>query len=173
MARMLLIFALICFAGWPLAAAAHVNETSGSITALLHVKPDDKPVAGQAAELWFNFDDSKNKFAAPACDCRIVIKQGNRTLVDRPIAAREKQSQQVIRVDYVFPYQAAYDVALMGSSRQTDGFKNLELDYTVVVDRGTIKAASSPYVAWGILGFVGLAALVSAYFIFRELRDKR
>jgi hypothetical protein len=155
----------------PLAASAHVIQTDGSIEALLHINPDDKPLAGQTAGLTFTLTDSGNKFSAQSCDCRIIIKNGSQTLLDRPVTAREARSGRVIWVDYTFPYQSVYDVTLKGAPRQADGFQAFQLDYDDVrVERGTIKAAASPLITWGVVGVGGIALLAAGYSVYRELR---
>src|SRR5689334_16513316 len=69
-----LIFSLFL----PQKVSAHILKYDGSIGAVLHVNPDDDPIAGETTGFFFEFKDKKNKFLPENCDCLVrVTKEGS------------------------------------------------------------------------------------------------
>ncbi|HVX23898.1 MAG TPA: hypothetical protein VG992_00950 [Candidatus Saccharimonadales bacterium] len=113
-------------------AAAHVLKTDNGVSAVLHIPPEDNPVAGQATELEVSFGDIHDAFSLADCHCSVTVQLAGRTLTKTTpqpaLAGATLDSVAVVR----FPNPAVYNVIVAGSSR--DGaFPHFRLVYPVRV----------------------------------------
>jgi hypothetical protein len=125
----------------PTPAKAHVliRDDSKQIGAILHVYPDDDPVAGEYATLLYDIqlpsDMPDNLYAK----LQITEPDGSATI--RPI----KLSNNSGGLNYTFPVQGAYPLKL--SIETTD--KTYTFNYTQRVTRGAAASAlDRPRFAW-------------------------
>ncbi len=88
----------------PVSAKAHVliTDDANKIGAVLHIVPDDDPIAGQSSQL--SFDIQKLKFA----QADLTITGSNDVVARVPITI----DGQFVNADYTFPYQGAYTMTL-------------------------------------------------------------
>jgi hypothetical protein len=145
-------------------------QTDGTIQSLLHLHPNDDPVAGQAAILGFSISDTTDRFSAPACDCRLTIRQNNRVLVQRPTTSEEALSDGVILVHYSFPYQGIYTITLEGKPWRSDEFQTFRLTYDERIERGALRPTSLPLETWFLLGLAAGTSVLAIYAVYRELQ---
>lgn len=120
-------------------AQAHVlvTDQSGAEGAILHINPDDDPVAGQSSVLFF--DAQNNLLNNSVVKLTIENQEGLKEVVDGKI------SGSLATIDYTFPVQGVYKLTFVVSSGQKD--------YTFVQDwrvaRGdTASASGEPHYAW-------------------------
>lgn len=102
---MALIFAAGLGLVFPSAAFAHVliTDTTGTKGAVLHLTPDDDPIAGQPATIYFDVQDLKmNKDTAAL----LIIKanDGSETKIIPTI------SGTLLTASYTFPAQGVYSI---------------------------------------------------------------
>ena len=113
-------------------ASAHVLKQDNGITGVLHIPPEDNPLAGQPTELDVSFDSVGNVFNITHCDCKVVIKNNTTTLQTvalGPIASgAELDAKAVVQ----FPAIGVYDVVI-GGTAQDHSFHKFTLDYVVRV----------------------------------------
>jgi hypothetical protein len=154
--------------GWPLAASAHIVKDDGTIEGLLHISPNDDPVAAQASTLGFSITDASGRFAATACDCRIAVKVDGKQKLGRTVAPSEVLSDGAVLVNYTFPYQGVYTIVLEGKPKQADGFSAFKLTYDVRVAQGPVKP-DPWWTRWGLVALVVGAVGTAGYFVYGEL----
>ncbi len=109
---------------------AHTAETSGEITASLHVDPGDSPVAGEQASLIFLFDDETNRFRTTNCDCTVTISfTGSGEKLFTTILPRTGI------VQFTFPEKSVYTVKIEGEPKKGFVFQSFTSSYEIRVDR--------------------------------------
>lgn len=114
--------------------SAHVLEFDNGIGAVLHIEPQDEPIAGQDAGFLFEFQDKNGNFDARACACRLTIMDTqNDQLADMALSASARNAASA---NFVFPKRGTYTLRLSGSSTNQNAFSSFELSYTVRVDKG-------------------------------------
>lgn len=143
-------------------ASAHVliTDTTNMKGAILHIVPDDDPIAGETATLYF---DTQDGLLDEAEVFLTINSDDDKTNV--PINV----SGSLVTADYIFPAQGVYDVVYL--------IKKADAEYTFEqsqrVTRGVLGSAlDEPSYAWaqilGISSGVGLAALAIVAFNRRK-----
>lgn len=162
MSRLLLISGLVaifCIILLPVTTLAHVVESDRGIGAVLHIDPDDDPIAGEVSTFFFDIKDTAGGYRENNCRCRLVIKQDGQTLYDelfnRPGGGT-----------YTFPTRGIYSVAAVGSPLSGNSFQPFNLEYTIRVERGEGIDVSSNRTAQRLPIVVGVIGAILFLFIF-------
>lgn len=152
----------------PAKASAHVffRDKSGTSGAVMHVTPDDDPIAGETAEFYFELEDS-----APSTEeanyLMYVINDGS-----QDVAATRSAGERSVAASYVFPSQGAYTIELHAylgydPANQAAADDPVIFAYDMRVTRGTaVSPLDQPRFAWAEAGLVmsitSLAAVLVA-----------
>jgi len=126
------------------AVSAHVLKTDGSIGAVMHIDPDDDPIAGQPATFFFELKDKQNQFKAADCNCTVTITQNDKQLYSAALFQSGSASDINTPVfSYTFPEKSIYTVILKGVPATAGEFQSFTLTYDVRVDR-QVAGSSAP-----------------------------
>lgn len=127
-----IILLLGCFVVLPQPVAAHVliSDDTKSIGAVLHVVPDDDPIAGQQSNLFFDVQTQKINKA----DTKLTIVN---TTTGQTASVPIKVDASSITADYTFPSQGVYKLSLSVGSDKTYTFNHSQR-----VSRGAIGSVS-------------------------------
>ena len=132
----------------PLNAHQHKVSASGKVGVMIHLNPNDSPVAGKATTTWFMLTRRGGDVISPAnCNCRVVAYDTGKTdnkaksgwIADRlPLSTMSMEGHetghQAVRTTITFPKAGSYWVVLSGKSK--DGsFDPFELKFPVTVRR--------------------------------------
>lgn len=136
MSKKLLLGALLmlaCAVVLPQPASAHVliADSTNSVGAVLHVVPDDDPVAGQESNLFF--DVESQKIDQNSTKLAITDASTGQTSV-----VPTKATGSLVTADYTFPTQGVYKLSLTVGSSKTYVF-----NYSQRVSRGVIGSAQA------------------------------
>lgn len=150
--KLFLTLSSLCIVLFSQTAAAHVliRSDQQNRAALLHIMPDDSPVTGQSADLFFDVQGMKL-----TTDTRATL-----TIDATPVKTTIKQ--QVVSAQYVFPRQGTYHMTLrIAQNGQPDASFSLQQRVT----RGTLGSyADQQLPAWAefgsIFSFIGLVVLI-------------
>ena len=141
-------------------ADAHVLKVDGHMSVLLHVNPDDNPVAGQQTTYFLYFNDDTGTFAASKCICTVTIQSQNQTIAAQPVNAIDATDTEN---SFTFPEPAVYTMRVDGKPKQAGAFQSFGVSFTV---RATGASATIQPFPWllgvGLAGLVGLL-LLGAY----------
>jgi hypothetical protein len=132
----LLLILFLCIQT-PQSVFAHVLKIDGSIGAILHINPEDEPVAGKQSDFFFEFKDKTGKFTPEKCDCSFIVLQNGKTLVTESLfQTNAKPDLQNAIVSFTFPEKDIYIVRVTGKPLSAGTFQAFTLDYTIRVDKG-------------------------------------
>ena len=125
-------------------ASAHVLKTDGSIGAIMHIDPDDDPIAGSPATFFFELKDKDGKFKGADCNCQVAIVQNGQQLYTAPLF----QAGQTVDINtpvfsFTFPEEAVYQVVFTGKPITAGEFQTFTLNYDVRVDRQVAPASAA------------------------------
>ena len=137
-ARVLIgLFLLILSAfSYPQNALAHVLKTDGSVGAVIHVSPEDDPIAGESTDFYFEFKDKTGKFTPENCDCNGSILQGGKEVYSAPLFQNSTNpSLENASFSYTFPEKNIYKVRVSGKPITTGVFESFTLEWDIRVAR--------------------------------------
>lgn len=155
--KKLLLFTclLLVFASSDAAAHVLIKDKTGTKGAILHIRPDDDPVAGEPATLYFdtqNLQDSK---------VSVGIRSTRTGKIDRvaPVA----MDGSLATLQYIFPTQGAYELIFTVSGENTYTFTKYQR-----VTRGvSVDSSTSSIYVWSEMLFiasgVGLIVLLATF----------
>ncbi|HRH31119.1 MAG TPA: hypothetical protein PK950_00435 [Candidatus Paceibacterota bacterium] len=174
------LFVLACaFAAMPLPASAHVLKTDGTMGAILHIDPNDSPVAGEPASIFFDLKDSANIFAVENCVCVVSVLQSGESILEKTVT-------RIAPVTYTFPERSIYTVQFSGTPKAGEGaatFEPFVLSYDIRVD--TVSAADPKQAAiekeaqnffqkhWTHIILFGGAIIFAIFSMIRESLKKK
>jgi hypothetical protein len=116
--------------------SAHVLKSDGTIGAILHVSPDDDPIAGVPTDFFFELKDTENKFRPENCDCIARIIQDGKVTSSQPLfASNPSPSLEDASFTYTLPEKGVYQVQLLGAPKNDNAFERFELSWDIRVDR--------------------------------------
>src|SRR5258706_8999090 len=90
---------------------AHTLKIDGTIGVILHVDPDDAPVAGIESKLFVEIQDKSGRFNVnnpENCDCRLSIVQKDKTIKTLAVTTGGTYNQ----LRYTFPISGVYHVVI-------------------------------------------------------------
>ncbi len=165
--------------------SAHILRSDGSIGAVLHIDPEDDPIAGQQSGFFFEFKDKQNKFTPTNCDCTFSINEQSKEIYSQPLfAGNANPNLENASIFYTFPKKDVYEVAVVGKPIQANAFQPFTLRYDLRVDREVQNGYTSNNIFFSDLEqlnnnlgghlphYVGLAIIVIAFLIFLYI-DRR
>ncbi len=183
-AGLLLLFAIIHTSYFVIPTYAHLLKTDGSIGAVLHIDPDDDPVAGQQAGFFFEFKDKQNKFTPRNCDCTFSITEDGKEIFSQALFANNANpSLDNASLFFTFPERNVYQVKVSGKPNSPNAFQAFTLVYDIRVAKGTNQSSSPIQSAgsnnWLSIHFAHLIAaiIIAVFFVFsmiwQKLKPKR
>jgi hypothetical protein len=122
--------------GMPNKAWAHVTNTDGDISVTIHIDPDDNPVPGEPAKLFFLFSDATKKFQLTNCLCVISISEQGKQLTQMALTDKQTNKPSVwgTSLPYTFPQSGIYHIALIGKPKHALAFQPFKLSWDFRVD---------------------------------------
>ncbi|MFO0702265.1 MAG: hypothetical protein U0514_00045 [Candidatus Andersenbacteria bacterium] len=140
---------------------AHELEESGAAGAVLHVEPNDSPVAEATSTISFVLTNHDDDFSLEDCACTLRVLQGDLQLAELSPATAEKVEHGVFNLGYtyVFPAAGAYVLELAGTRKPNATFEEFLLHYDINAVQPQAAAISSTMV-WLVAGGLVLVVLV-------------
>ena len=131
----LLSLILIIITMSPMTASAHVviNSNSDKSHAIVHVSPDDDPIAGSEAVLFFDIKSELTSNSTHDFDLAISSKYGTQSVLVEEVGARGVRSR------YIFPDQGEYLIRLTAK----DGSNDEIFEFSQQVSRGVSRSHST------------------------------
>lgn len=143
--KLLLSILFVSALFFPSLAFAHLLKSDGNIGAVLHIDPDDDPIAEQQAGLFFEFKDKQGKFSSQNCDCTFSIIEGGKELFSQPLFQNNNNPDLAnASVFYTFPEKNVYQVKITGKPNTPGAFQAFNLSFDVRVDKEAPVTTSVP-----------------------------
>jgi hypothetical protein len=141
---------------FPASASAHVlvkDQTRGT-GAILHLNPDDDPIAGERATLFFDIRDTSIHPESSQARLTITDDQSTTAVVSSELLGSS------VSADYIFPRQGLYQIklAITQGGKTTHIFLHSQRVSRGIIGSGTVNGAP----AWAEIGV--LCTLIAAAF---------
>ncbi|MDB5175970.1 MAG: hypothetical protein JWM81_828 [Candidatus Saccharibacteria bacterium] len=133
-------------------ASAHVviKDDTAKTGVVFHITPDDDPVAGEASQLFFDFEQPADNYSF---GIKIINASGK---VTNSFVTVNKQT---VSTNYIFPEQGLYHIELTAQAKRP-GITSLHYDAHQQVERGAGQKTISNHTAAKVSLLGGMAALV-------------
>ncbi|HSW96448.1 MAG TPA: hypothetical protein VLF89_01345 [Candidatus Saccharimonadales bacterium] len=154
---------------------AHVLVTDKNIGAVLHIDPEDDPVAGQQSGFFFEFKDTTGRFSPENCDCNFFISENEKIIYSQPLFQNNpKPSLTNASIFYTFPKKDVYQLKVVGKPNIPNSFQSFTLVYDIRVDRtadrnNPISENNSPYI-W--ICILVILVCVTSFVVYKKNRKK-
>ncbi len=150
--------------------SAHILATDGSIGAVLHIDPEDDPIAGESATLYFEFKDKNGQFKPEDCTCITLILENGKEVARQNLVNNS--------ISYAFPQKDVYQVKVTGLPDGNGSFQPFTLSYDIRVARESVAQPNNTAVSQqtSVLPAVIIGSILSALgviFTIRQGRRKR
>lgn len=157
-----LLFVIVLFVVFivlilPSKSFAHVLETSGSVGAVIHVSPDDDPIAGRITDFFFDFKDKENKFKPNNCDCWYTITNSSGEEIDRQALFADSKQPSLTNASFsfTFPKKDVYTIKIIGKPLTPKAFEMFELTYNIRVARDLENRSSEQTETGTVTNLIG------------------
>lgn len=131
-----IIFLSISFITFIGPAHAHTLKTNSTVGAVMHISPEDDPIAGEESGFFFEFKDTENKFKPEDCDCTISILQSDVELASEQLFANNANpSLTNASFFYTFPGRDVYKIKITGKPKTPGAFNEFILEFDQRVER--------------------------------------
>lgn len=136
--RKIICFILLHFVVFvvPPLTLAHELVTDGTIGAVLHIEPEDKPILNQQTRFLFEFKDRVNKFDPTQCSCIFRIIQRGKEIYSQPLV-QNKDSSTLWNENafYTFTQPGKFTVEVSGKPQKKNVFQAFTLHYEVQISQ--------------------------------------
>lgn len=133
--KLLLLIILLLFV-FPNSVDAHTLKANSTVGAVMHISPEDDPIAGEESGFFFEFKDTENKFKPEECECIISVYQGDIELISQPLFANNPNpSLTNASFFYTFPGRDVYKIKITGKPKTPGAFNEFSLEYDQRVER--------------------------------------
>ena len=117
-------------------AQAHVLKSDGSVGAVIHVSPEDDPIAREPTDFFFEFKDKSGKFKPEDCDCNGIILQNGKQIYSAPLFQNSTNpSLENASFSFTFPEKDVYKVQASGKPTTPGAFEPFTLTWDIRVSR--------------------------------------
>lgn len=174
MVKLLTILILFGLSGLlPLPVFAHVVKSDGTVGAVIHIDPEDDPVAGGENTIYLEFKDTTGKFNLPDCDCKLTISKDSQEVSSQSFSSTSESEPLSAVIPFVFPEKGIYEVKISGASKTSD-FPNFVFTYDVRVarDNNSTPAPKESWFSEHVIHLIGSFGIV-AFFIGALIAQKR
>lgn len=170
MKNLLLFFLLIIALTFPINAFAHVLVTDNSIGAVIHIDPDDDPIAKEKSTFIFDFKDKTNRLDLSLCSCDFHIVEDGKTIYSQPLS-NDGGNKLSSSVSYTFPKKDIYTVKIIGKPLQSSQFQSFVLSYDVRVSRESNTNSENHSSDAIFISIILLASIcIIGIYIFKKVR---
>ena len=151
-------------------AYAHFLATSGDIGAVLHMDPNDDPIANQPTAFYVEVKQRANQFDPQNCSCTVTLSKGGETVLSQPFSAN---------FSFVFPERNVYHLAVMGKPLTGTPYAPFTLQWDVRVDRSNtdspMQHQQPAWFVWTLTHGLHLLPIIAAggYVVYRTATDKK
>ena len=165
MKKKLLLLLLLLGLMFPTLAHAQLMETDKDITVTFHIDPNDHPLPGKPATLYFQFYDISNKFDLAKCNCVVTVTEHGQQVFSQAVTHNEKKgSDWDTHIPYTFQQKADYQVAVVGEPMVVNAFQPFKTSWGVTVEPGQLPQKpvdhTPLYFMIGIIGIPTVAILL-------------
>lgn len=157
---------------FPAKTFAHVLQANRDVGVIMHIAPDDDPVAGKESEIFLEFKDPNGKFDPKNCDCSILITTNDSNLYYKKIFG-DQNTKQTLLLPFTFPEKGIYNIEITGKPKKKDAFGPFNISFDVRVSRDILENTNyNSYLLYLPLVVSVLFGMIILFFFIKKHNKK-
>lgn len=147
---LLLICTVMAVCLLPASVHAHVliSDDTKKVGAVLHLTPDDDPIAGEPSELFFDIQSNEVSQQTHSFTLKVVAGDGGEAFVPIQVAG------STVSARFAFPSQGAYTISLHAEPLAIGG-RTLQFSHPQRVSRGLVASTqATPSHLWAEVSLI-------------------
>jgi hypothetical protein len=171
-----LLIALLVFTQSVPDIQAHVLETDNTIGSIIHIDPEDDPIVGEPAHLYFDIKDKTDRFSLQACNCTVTIERNGGIMHTQEFTHTQEKNPAF---EYTFPKKGVYEIVLSGTPHDGKSFDSFRHQFTFRVSRTLdITPTDNPYAFLNnahTIHYVGIGIITVVFMgmLIKSIVDKK
>jgi hypothetical protein len=152
---------------------AHFLATDGTIGAVVHVDPNDQPIAGSEAYFFFAFKDKANKFQPQNCKCIFeIVQNGKKIYSQQFLQNNTNPNLNTVSFTYFFPQPDVYEIKIIGRSIKSNAFQPFTLKWNFRVEKQTNEQtktgqeSNKNFFSTHIMGIISISILIICFIAY-------
>ncbi len=176
-----LVLLIAILSSLPFSATAHVTKADGPMKVMVHMDPDDEPIAGQATALHLLFKHSDGLFELENCTCTAqivpykdladVAENADKVVLEPSM--RESSGSRVYSFTHTFPTKGMYAIIVEGTPKDST-FEPFRIVFDKRVERSSSMLTSpSTFSVGHVMMTAGFALLTFLVWVTVRRRLQR
>lgn len=145
-------------------ASAHTLKTDGTISASLHLQPDDDPISSKPTEYVLFLNDSTRRFSFSNCDCTVAVTRDGKTVSTESM---QLNTQHIVGGSITFAQPGAYEIIFEGAPKSSSTFQPFTLRYAEQVAANTDTGRPSTAFVFGMSAIVVSMSIIALFIKIR------
>jgi len=150
-------------------ADGHTLKTDKQFGLILHIDPNEEPVARELSNIKLLFTQMPNNFDPSQGSCIVEIYKSDQLIYQQDVF-KDLQSVDDIHFNFTFPDLGIYKIKVIGKPDQSDSFQSFNFNYDLRVE----KSAKSDLLTnhsniFLLIGGLFLLLLISVIIIYNFL----
>lgn len=172
------LFSLVWLLYVPETTYAHFLATDKNIGVVFHVDPDDDPIPGQSANLYFLFGDKTHRFNLATCHCIVNVTEQGKQIFSQPLITKKTNKPSVwgTSIPFTFPNRDVYSITIQGTPVETNAFQSFTISWDFRVDQHEVLGVSTqashddPTFIYFAIGFLSIPLFlgIGLFFVIRH-----
>jgi hypothetical protein len=156
-------------------ASAHILKQNNGVLSVMHIEPDDKPLADELTTILIDFDTTSGAFHIADCDCKIALTEAGKVIPATALVPAFTGTNFEATSKVTFPKPDVYHLVVSGTSKD-HLFGNFSVSYDIRVPAYSPHHKSNQPVLYLLFGIVGLgfvSIIGNQLYAHRRLPSKR
>lgn len=148
---------------------AHTLDTNNGVGAVMHIEPDDDPIALAKSIFFLEFKDESGKFSFIGCNCEASIYAQGKKIFSQPL---NRFNEMTASFAFTFPEMNVYQLRIEGSPKEKGQFNSFSLSYDIRVARTAKNLPLNIKNDWLGSHVIHIAAILTVFLVIATILIK-
>ncbi len=152
---------------------AHTIEEDETVQALIHISPEDTPIAGERAVIYLGIQSNEKNIDVSLCDCMVRIEKNNQVISHQKLLVNNGEDKPLYNayLPFTFPQEGKYSIKVLGNTAEVNSGEQFQLNFTTKVEK-EVASNQNSIVPIAILAVIVLIIGISITLLLMRKRVK-